>query len=771
MTPDDIEELFKRPDDGVVVVVQEAGGDEDDEGEPALTEDETSYRVGRLKDVLLEAQSAWDGGSEHLDLIAEKLGDGSRRSLWRLPIGESGLLDFFLGILPTPDLRPRLRTHALRLIGNSCADTDENRARVAQGGHISAIIDLLDHDSLLPYVVTVLYNVSVDYEPVQLQACEAGLSQRLTDLLSGPRLEKSRPLTGLICKILALLITQEPETSKGSPTTPRVLLGLATDKEHPVDLEDFSAITSVALAYLTHEAFQAASLPAVPLLLEAFFMSHTAFDPSNPDADADAAAQLKQVRSAFVPVLADMSALPDFIPAPAPGDSSSSQASPFLQHPTLQTLQGWLRGPPEHANLQSAACLALGNVARSDATCEALVGGAAIHQPLADLLARCSGAGGAAAAAASPPNAQLTHAVVSFLKNLAIPAANKPALGGLLEPGLLPKLWSTWSDTQPQSQFAAVSLGRLLLVGCPANVGRVCAPLGEADADGPEHTRTSLHALTDLFKRSDTDPTKTEVARAVATVCRVLHSAPVESVLSSEWERLSSTSEPTSTDDKGDSNPQEAPSHPAAAAATSTEDPSPIAELRRANFYAAHPALPTTLSFLLTQTRFPALRSEAWFVLALTSRRSRSGAALAHAALGPAGACRALVEAVTGRRDVSDGDDLLAAASLPDGGSAGGGAVEDVLSNSVGGAAQQQQQQQQQQMEDMGLGDLQPRQVDPAAQAGMARVDRENGLCLVAQLVRDGAGGVDPPRREIYERLLLTGGELILNSRGEGASE
>lgn len=40
---------------------------------------------------------------------------------------------------------------------------DENRARVVEGGHINAIIDLLQHDSLLPYVVTVLYNVLVDY--------------------------------------------------------------------------------------------------------------------------------------------------------------------------------------------------------------------------------------------------------------------------------------------------------------------------------------------------------------------------------------------------------------------------------------------------------------------------------------------------------------------------------------------------------------------------------------------------------------------------------
>lgn len=568
------------------------------------------------------------------------------------------------------------------------------------------------------------------------------------DLLEGPRLETSRPLIGLICKILALIITQEPEARIGSPATPRVLLSIATDREHPADVEDFSALTSVALAYLTHETFQASNLASVPLLLDAFSMSHTVFDPSDAD-DPTAAAQLKQVRSAFVPVLADISALPDFITVPAQGTSQSQ----LLEHPVLKTLQGWLRGPPEQATLQSAACLALGNVARSDATCEALVGGAAIHEPLIEILARCTGSG---TAAGTPSNSQLTHAVISFLKNLAIPAANKPALGRLLEPGLLPKLWSTWGDTQPQSQFAAVSLGRLLLVGCPPNVSRLCAPLGR-DTDAPDHARrTSLHALLGLFDRSDVEPTKTEVARAVANVCRALHSASVESVLSDVWEEAPPTSSTAETHD------------------STTGDPSSPVETRRANFYAAHQlSFSKALSFLLTQTRFPALRSEAWFVLALTSRGSASGASVARAALDPIGACRALVEAVTGRQDISDGDDLLLAASSSGDAS---DTVEDVLSNSTGAVQQQQNQGAADGgvsvgMEGLGLGDLQPRQVDPAARAGMARVDRENALCLVAVLVRDGADELDPARRDIYQRLLATGGELILNSRGEGASE
>lgn len=82
MTPEDIEELFKRTDGVVALVQQGSGGDEDDDEEPALTADETSYRIARLKDVLLEAQSAWDSKSEDLDRIAEKLGDGSRRREW-----------------------------------------------------------------------------------------------------------------------------------------------------------------------------------------------------------------------------------------------------------------------------------------------------------------------------------------------------------------------------------------------------------------------------------------------------------------------------------------------------------------------------------------------------------------------------------------------------------------------------------------------------------------------------------------------------------------
>lgn len=71
MTPDDIQSLFSRSEGEV----QPAGGDDD---ETVLTDEERQYRIAHLRAVLLEAHNAWVSGSEDLDRIAEKLGDGSR---------------------------------------------------------------------------------------------------------------------------------------------------------------------------------------------------------------------------------------------------------------------------------------------------------------------------------------------------------------------------------------------------------------------------------------------------------------------------------------------------------------------------------------------------------------------------------------------------------------------------------------------------------------------------------------------------------------------
>lgn len=83
---------------------------------------------------------------------------------WRIPYGESGILEFFLDIIASTEKQKHgVKVHALRIIGNSCADTDENRARVVEGKYIVSIINHLRDENLVPYLIPVLYNVLVDY--------------------------------------------------------------------------------------------------------------------------------------------------------------------------------------------------------------------------------------------------------------------------------------------------------------------------------------------------------------------------------------------------------------------------------------------------------------------------------------------------------------------------------------------------------------------------------------------------------------------------------
>lgn len=82
---------------------------------------------------------------------------------WRRAYGESGLVDLFLEVLGAEDASQALKIQALRIIGNSCAETDENRARLVQDDRLLYISNLLGANAFLQFTVAVLYNSLVDY--------------------------------------------------------------------------------------------------------------------------------------------------------------------------------------------------------------------------------------------------------------------------------------------------------------------------------------------------------------------------------------------------------------------------------------------------------------------------------------------------------------------------------------------------------------------------------------------------------------------------------
>lgn len=79
MTPDVVEKLFGSSGWRVVQhLACAASSSGDAEDEVALTDDEHSWRVEQLRQVLATLHKLSDSGSAQLDIIAEKIGNGSR---------------------------------------------------------------------------------------------------------------------------------------------------------------------------------------------------------------------------------------------------------------------------------------------------------------------------------------------------------------------------------------------------------------------------------------------------------------------------------------------------------------------------------------------------------------------------------------------------------------------------------------------------------------------------------------------------------------------
>ncbi|OBT44781.1 hypothetical protein VE00_05324 [Pseudogymnoascus sp. WSF 3629] len=628
--------------------------------------------------IYLAEDESWQAGNQQ-DQEPDALMDAVLRlfslheNRWRIPMGNSGLLDAFLMIVATEGIQNSLMIHILRLIGNTCADTDENRARVVSRGSLQAIIALLKDKSLVPFVVPVLFNICFDYEPAQKQASEFNLSKALVQFISGPDFEEHRPFLGYACKLLDMVVVQPNEPSLAPENTVEVLLNLAVSGKSPLDLEDFISVVSSATKYLQHARFQVALCNSMALYaaLRLVLLSYTRLEDSMGEAAAPDEEDTKRLavwRTEMNQVLSDISALPEFAARCPVNSTMSSYLRKWLSSPQLQ--------------LQVCACIMLGNLARSDEVCEEFVQKSRIHKPLMDILTTAT-------------DSEVLYAAVGFLKNLALPARNKVELGNADLIEILPRLWAM--DTLPQIQYSAISLARQLLIGNFANVLRISAPLS-ADPDSPANEKSRLSVLISIFSRSDAEPVRMEIARALAAVCRVL------------------------------------------AARTPAPGTDVVAlQTRRRELFERHRDIGTPLSFLVSQTKWPVVRSEGWFVLALLAR-TEEGVQCVADIMHDIDVFTPLMDLMTGKTFIERMSSPITSpteatssllAELMAAKDDGGGAA-------AGGAAT----------------------VGTTKEAEMARIDRENALVLVSELLRRRGSTMAFMRRIAFEELLQDGGSL-----------
>lgn len=333
-------------------------------------------------------------------------------------------------------------------------------------------------------------------------------------------------------------------------------------QEPGIEPDDQLLLMNVVSLFLQHDRFQilCVEYDLVDNLLEVFTHSYSrrvseAAGTQHPVGSE--AEELPLIRSAINQALSDISATAVF-----------ANKYPIDSQLTRSLVQ-WLSSPRKQMRICS--CLVLGNLARSDPVCRDMVSRLGLHQKLLEILQDQS-------------DIQVPYAALGFLRNLALPAENKPIIGSQGAVEVISTFWSI--DLNPQVQHASVSLLRQLLNGCIGNVRWLLESLSP-DPDSPAYDKTYLSLLLLLFGRTDDVATRIETGRTVATICRCISSAS-----------------------------QGLP--PEATSAISHR------------LYAMHADIAKPLAMMISQSRFPVVRSEGWFALALMARSVEGSMAASH---------------------------------------------------------------------------------------------------------------------------------------------
>ena len=427
-----------------------------------------------------------------------------------------------------------------------------------------------------------------------------------------------------------------------------VLLDIATESE--TDLDDRLFLVNIAVSYLREERFQKSLIRRqaleMPLtLLVRSYSLHTS--PRNPLAIADVSHSAHAAEEEEEEEEERLSAMRSHIVQALSDISAITEfaATYPLESRLIGSLRQWISAP--YSQLQVCACIMLGNLARADKACQIMVHQMKIHEPLISLVQESY-------------DVQVLHAAAGFLKNLAIFAVNKAKLGeaGLI--GTLPRLWTR--DTIPQLQHAGANLARQLVTNSLVNVQRLLASLS-LDPDSPAHEKTYLSLLLSLDEKSDDLSTKIEIGRTITAICRALNS----------------------------SNPGVSPRD--------------VRETAH-RFYALHPDVARPLAAMVSQSRWPVVRSEGWFAFALMAR-SQEGSAAVTDIVNAVEVFQPLVETITGKAFVGIRD----------------GAPQKAVTGEEGILGLEHEPQER-------GGDIeQPRQ--------MGERDRDNALILVSELLKN----------------------------------
>ncbi|KAI5846488.1 armadillo-type protein [Morchella snyderi] len=474
---------------------------------------------------------------EKLKQAVKACADASREEEWRTPIGEAQILTFFQSVLASNYTDHDIRLHSLRLLGNCCADNDKNRQRVIDNPEsLTPILECIKNPDLQQVGLMVLHNICLDYEPSQLKAISDGACPVLLEIIGREGFLEDEELD-YFGRVLELLLSHDAGKEACPPSTLKTFLSLAASPLCSFD--DQLSLSTLISTLLASSEFQT-TLISSDLFPQTLDLFEKSFTPPESDSEKQDAKLIAHARKALLENIGDLSSHNDF-----------RDAYP-LSSPVIARVRGWLNETDdEKIDLTVAACLILGNIGRSDEVCGSLVQEYEVHKDLFGIVRRTIKKYNDAKAAAltkkekavpvsegeeKPGAGQgavavgVLHAATGVLKNFAIAKTNKVALGSADVFDLIWDMLSMEGVGVGQVWYSAVGLGRLVCVDCIENVTLALQPSPKRDE------KTILTRCLEIYDTAEELPTRTEIARTIVAMFRVLNASSTYTSASPELE-------------------------------------------------------------------------------------------------------------------------------------------------------------------------------------------------------------------------------------------
>ncbi|CAH1247012.1 RAP1GDS1 [Branchiostoma lanceolatum] len=375
-------------------------------------------------------------GCKDVAEVAKLVAELAKNEFLRLPCVEAGLVQPLVGLLSCDE--PAAVKQACRALGNICFDNDPARNVVKSLGGLEKLFAILqsltssqpqpDHSSMCAVGCGFLLNLTNTHESLQSEALSLGAVKVLVEILRQNMEDPS------VCQMVLLCVGSMAESDAGKESlhgasfAPHVVKLMET--EVGSDLMETILELLATLAEHDEIKLQIVQAGATASLLRLTCESEGANEgdgSSLPKVSADLIVQLLT------------------------GDESMKLLYASGDGPVLkEVMSAWLPSDREH--LQVAGVLAVGNFARNEENCVQLVA-MGIVEPLLTLLHKHDGKVGAM---------NIQHGVLSALRNLAIPVANKAVL---LKAGVLKDLLSCLDVDISPVQFKLLGTLRMLVDG------------------------------------------------------------------------------------------------------------------------------------------------------------------------------------------------------------------------------------------------------------------------------------------------------------------